>query len=77
MGRRSQSTEPVLRTDSPEEFTLFGDKVWITVEKLSIHIHKTDEGVVVDIWPLGCEDADGPVASTYAFFEEGEDERCL
>ncbi len=45
-------------------------RLWITVENLSVHIVQTDEGVVVDIYPLNHEDEE-PVATTYAFFNEG------
>lgn len=49
------------------------DGVWIGFGKFSIKIHKTDEGVVVDIWGKGQEDGDC-LASTYAFDDEAEDE---
>lgn len=42
---------------------------WVTVKNLSVYITQTDEGVVVDIYPLGKEDFDWSIASTYAFFE--------
>ena len=44
---------------------------WITVKNLSLYINQTDEGVVVDIYPLNHE-MDNPIASTYAFFNEAE-----
>lgn len=66
-----------------EALTLIGDRdytlkdgcrsVWITVGKLSVHIIRTDEGVVCDIYPLGDESTDS-IASTYAFDDEGEDD---
>jgi hypothetical protein len=49
---------------------------WLTVDlnngrpKFSVNIVRTDEGMVVDVYPEGQEDG-GPVASTYAFDEEG------
>lgn len=43
---------------------------WITIGNLSVHPVKTDEGVVVDIYPKGDEGSD-PIASTYAFDLEG------
>ena len=51
--------------------TLPEEGVWIKEGSLLIHVHRTDEGVVVDLWPF-CWVADGPIASTYAFFSEGE-----
>ena len=44
---------------------------WITVKNLSIYLNETDEGVIVDIYPLGHE-ADEPITSTYAFFNEAK-----
>ena len=44
--------------------------IWITIERLSLCIKQTDEGVVVDIYPLDHEDEE-PITSTYAFFAEG------
>lgn len=44
---------------------------WITVKNLSVYLKRTDEGVVVDIFVLGYE-AEDPLASTYAFFNEAE-----
>lgn len=30
---------------------------WITVDNASVRVYRTDEGVVADIYPLGCESA--------------------
>lgn len=48
------------------------DGVWLRVKNINVHIHETDEGVVVDLWAADDMMADGPVASTYAFFAECE-----
>jgi len=45
---------------------------WITVKNLSVYINETDEGIVVDIYPLNHE-IENPIASTYAFFNEAEE----
>jgi hypothetical protein len=45
------------------------ESLWLTVANASLHINRTDEGIVVDIWPKGREN-DDPVASTYAFDSE-------
>lgn len=53
--------------------------VWITVDNISVYIHRTDEGVVVDLYALGVED-DECLGSTYAFNNEAQgviDERFL
>lgn len=42
---------------------------WITVDNVSIRIGRTDEGVVVDLYPVGREDEDA-VASTWALNNE-------
>lgn len=57
-----------LRVDGCD-YELVGESTWITVKNLSVYVKKTDEGVVVDIFNKG-EEADEPLASTYAFFNE-------
>lgn len=44
--------------------------VWITVGNLSVYIMRTDEGVAVDILPLGNEGAEA-ITSTWALDDEG------
>ena len=46
--------------------------VWLTIGSLSTHVIRTDDGVVVDIYPKGDEGSD-PIASTWAFDCEGVD----
>ena len=48
------------------DYTLTDNAAWFTAKGFSIRIQGTDEGVVVDVYPLGHE-SDGPIASTYAF----------
>jgi hypothetical protein len=45
---------------------------WITVNNISVYVRRTDEGVVVDLFPLGHENDDPSLATAYAFFEEAE-----
>lgn len=45
---------------------------WIELKQFSIRVHETDEGVVVDVYALGCED-DDCIATTYAFDAEAEE----
>lgn len=45
--------------------------VWIAVDNISVYVNRTDEGVVVDLYPNGHE-TDEPIATTYAFFTDGE-----
>ncbi len=51
---------------------------WITVDNLSVYIVRTDEGVVVDIFPRWREE-DESLASCYAFNAEvaTEEERAM
>lgn len=60
--------------DQENDYTLKPDETscWITVNNLSVYVIRTDEGVVVDIYPYGRETETEPVASTYAFFNKGE-----
>lgn len=54
------------------EYFLADDAAWFIVKDFNIRIQGTDEGVVVDIYELDCED-DDPIASTYAFDNEREE----
>jgi hypothetical protein len=47
------------------------NRTWITIGNISVHLVRTDEGVVCDMYPLGRE-MNHPITSTYAFFTEGE-----
>lgn len=55
------------------DYVLEGESCWITAKSMSVRLKKTDEGVVVDIYPLGRE-TDDAIASTYAFDSEADDE---
>ena len=59
-----------------EDYVLPKDQtgVWIRVDNISVWVHRSDEGVVVDLWPHQGE-MDEPLASTYAFFSEAEMEQ--
>jgi hypothetical protein len=60
----------MIKVDYPYEYKFHPDQdeAWIAVKDFNVHIHKTDEGVVVDIW--GQKRDDAPIASTYAFDAE-------
>lgn len=47
------------------------DSIWITVDNISVHVRRTDEGVIADLYALGRE-TDPCLAGTYAFFAEAE-----
>jgi len=49
------------------------DSVWIEVDSLVCYVRRTDEGVVVDIFPNG-QEMETAIASTYAFFSESASE---
>ena len=46
------------------------NSAWITVETLSVYICKTDEGVLVDIYPRYEEDGEA-LTSCWALFADG------
>lgn len=46
------------------------EPLWIRVDNMQVGITRTDEGVVVDITPLGRNTV---IASTYAFSQEAKD----
>ncbi len=54
------------------DFILANERCYITVNGLTVHIKKDDEGVAVDIWPLHEEDGE-PIASTWALYSEGKE----
>lgn len=47
------------------------DSAWVAVKEFAIHIVKTDEGVLVDVYAKGYEDCD-TLVSTYAFDSEAK-----
>jgi len=53
------------------ELVLAKDSCWITVNNLSVYVMKTDEGVSVDIYPLGAEDGES-LGSTWVLYSEAE-----
>jgi hypothetical protein len=75
-GSRIMSKRRVLIAEKgPAEYKLRPDvdSVWITVDKFSVYVRRTDEGVVVDIYPLDRENEEA-IAGTYAFTEEALDD---
>lgn len=63
---------PALTVNNDNDYTLNKDQVsvWVTVDNLSVYITRTDEGVVVDIYPQG-QETDECISSATAFFTEG------
>ena len=64
---------PALSKNSSTEYSLVEQSVWITVDNISVYVRRTDEGVVVDLYPLG-EEATESLASCYAYFNEAQEE---
>jgi hypothetical protein len=58
-------------SDADYELPANQDSVWISVDNISVYVKRTDEGVVVDLFPKGKE-MDGAIAGTYAFRAEAE-----
>jgi len=48
------------------DYTLKGGSIWITVGPVAVNIHKTDEGVVCDMYPADSKKED-LLATCYAF----------
>lgn len=46
--------------------------IWVTLWGWDVHLIRTDEGMVVDVWAENVE-RDAPVATTFAFDIEKED----
>lgn len=71
--------DEILTCDEPGEtdFTLKPGVLscWITVDGFSVYLKRTDEGVVVDVFALGCDD-ENPIGSTYAFHDDAEAALC-
>lgn len=57
----------------PDYYTLRPEATgaWIRVNNLDVHLRRTDEGVVVDLYPGDQPDVES-LASTYAHFSEAE-----
>ena len=59
---------------SDGDYLLSEGKAWIEVGPFAVRIQKTDEGIVVDVYPNGAEDAQS-IVSCYAYDEEAHDAR--
>ncbi len=71
---QSHETEPAPGALEPGgEYRLQGGSAWISVGPHAVYLRKTDEGVVVDIYPQGDENSDS-IASTYAFDADAQPE---
>ena len=72
------NTEEALKKvgDSDTDYVLNEDytSCWITVNNVSVYIQRTDEGVAVDLWPLGMEDKDLSIGGTWITFAEAQEE---
>lgn len=49
-----------------------GERCWITCGPASISINSTDEGIIVDVWPAGDEEASESVATLGVMYDELE-----
>lgn len=56
----------------PEDHELVADYAWVHSGMFAIYIHRSDEGIVVDVFADGFEMND-PIASTYAYFDDAMD----
>ena len=46
------------------------ERVWITVDNISVHVKRNDEGVSVTLYPTGQEDSGESLTETWATFAE-------
>jgi hypothetical protein len=74
----AQTGQRVLVSDKPDDpdcvdYTLVPphDRVWIRVGKIAVHIVKTGEGVIVDLWADGHENES--LATCGATFVEAQE----
>lgn len=72
-GESSEEEMVLKHEENGTDFILEGESCWITVNSLSVHIKKDEEGVAVDVFPLNGEMED-PIGSTWALYSEGEED---
>lgn len=66
------NTAPKIVSDNAGDYVANlakNESLWLSVGNASLYIKQTDEGLVVDIYAAGHEDAE-PLASTYVFEQE-------
>jgi hypothetical protein len=57
--------------DDCERLELIGERCFIDIGPISVHVVRTDEGVVVDLWGNG--DDESPLVSAYAYYAEAQE----
>ena len=55
------------------DYVLIDGNGWFQIDGFAIRLHRTDEGVIADIWDNAGEQ-ESPIASTYAFTADLEQE---
>ena len=68
-----QESDIILTTDG-QGVRLQASDVWVEVGNLWVHVIKTDEGAIADIWSGEEALADGPITSAYAYFNEARED---
>ena len=70
-----ENENQALRAESEVDYVLKEGHTscWVTIENISIHIIKTDEGVVTDLYPTGYEDEVAVAGTWLTFAEAAED----
>ena len=56
--------------EDSNDYRLEGSSAWISVDELSVYVHRTSEGVTVDIYPRRNEADDPALASCEAGFAD-------
>ena len=62
------------KSDNEYELVDGHGSCWVTVNNVSVYIQRTDEGVAVDLWPVGLESQPLSVAGTWMTFDEAQEE---
>ncbi len=77
-GRDDPKANRALKRKSDSDYILREghSSVWVTVDNISVYVRRTDEGVAVDLYPVG-EEMEDSLCGTWALFSEAEPDCCL
>jgi hypothetical protein len=70
-----QALEPKYDEDGNTDYVFQPEAIgcWVEINNISVYLVRTNEGVFVDLYPIGKENGE-PLTSTYASFAEAEAE---
>jgi|DEB0MinimDraft_4_1074332.scaffolds.fasta_scaffold128068_1 hypothetical protein len=67
MTEHTEDERPLLRKDTI--YRQIAAHTWVDIDKLSVHIERTRDGVRVEIWPIVDEGSRQPLARAFAPFD--------